>query len=125
MQNLVRPEFSGPVGDATYHLCRNPACPVVYFSENGQTILQSQLQVPVWYKTGACPQYICYCNRVTRKQISEAVISRGARTVKEVARLTGAMQNARCELNNPTGRCCGPVIQDLIKSLLPDNPQDT
>ncbi|MGQ9558516.1 MAG: (2Fe-2S)-binding protein [Desulfurispora sp.] len=125
VKNLVQPEFTGLVGDVAYHLCLHPECPVVYFSESGPTFLQTQLQVPVWYKTGAHPQYICYCNRLTREQISEAVISRGARTVKEVARLTGAMQNARCELNNPTGRCCGTVIQDLINSLLSNNPQDT
>lgn len=81
--------------------------------------------MPVWYKAGAHPQYICYCSRVTREQISEAVTNKGAHTVKEAAELTGAMKNGRCEINNPTGRCCGPLIQDLIQSLLSDIPQDT
>ncbi|MCS5422088.1 MULTISPECIES: (2Fe-2S)-binding protein [Psychrilyobacter] len=59
-------------------------------------------------------EYICYCDKVTKGDIASAVF-KGAKTLKEVVAVTGAMMNPDCERNNPKGICCGKDIVELIK----------
>jgi len=43
---------------------------------------------------------------VTEKDIAIAIKEKGAKTVDEVIKLTGAMVNSNCKVNNPKGTCC-------------------
>lgn len=54
-------------------------------------------------------EYVCYCNKVTEAQIREAMEA-GAVSVEQVIRITGAMVNSNCRVNNPKGSCCYPDI---------------
>lgn len=102
-----------------YYICLNEDCDIVYFSADKKTIFfKEDMNTPIWFKKGADPKFICYCNRVTEQQIIDAVRYEGAKTIKDIVRLTGAMKNARCEINNPLGQCCGPVIQETIEKAL-------
>lgn len=76
------------------------------------------IKTPIWYKKDADPKYICYCNKVTEQQIIDAVLLEDAINIKDVTRITGAMKNAKCEINNPLGKCCSSVIQDTINKAL-------
>lgn len=59
-------------------------------------------------------EYICYCDKVTKGDIVTAVFG-GAKTVKEIMEVTGAMKNSNCQEKNPKGVCCGKDIMELIK----------
>lgn len=48
---------------------------------------------------------MCYCNHVTESDIKNA-IKEGALTVQEVIKITGAMKDSNCAVNNPKGTCC-------------------
>ncbi|WP_051652440.1 (2Fe-2S)-binding protein [Clostridium algidicarnis] len=48
-------------------------------------------------------EYVCYCNKVTEQDIDKAIIEKGATSVKEVIKITGAMVNGNCKVNNPKG----------------------
>ena len=50
-------------------------------------------------------EYVCYCNHVSEQDIVNA-IKNGASTVEEVIKVTGAMKNSNCAVNNPKGTCC-------------------
>ncbi|MEF9952691.1 MAG: (2Fe-2S)-binding protein [Clostridium sp.] len=52
-------------------------------------------------------EYVCYCNKVTEEDIKISV-ENGAKTIQEVIKNTGAMVNANCSVNNPSGVCCYP-----------------
>lgn len=65
-------------------------------------------------KKDADPKYACYCSKVTEDQVIEAVVKHGAKTVKEVNAITGAMKNSLCKENNPLGVCCHKIIQEAI-----------
>jgi bacterioferritin-associated ferredoxin len=98
-----------------YLICMNEDCDVVYYeAEGSKSFTRAQIEVPIWFKKDASPRYACYCSHVTVEDVMEAVIHQGARTVSEVNRLTGAMKNANCSLNNPLGVCCHGVIQEVI-----------
>lgn len=93
----------------------NEECDIVYFSTNlNVSYSKQQIKVPIWYKKDANPKYICYCNQVTEQQIISAVLNEGAKDMKDIIRLTGAMKNGKCEINNPLGKCCSPIIHETI-----------
>jgi NAD(P)H-nitrite reductase large subunit len=59
-------------------------------------------------------EYICYCDEVTKGDIVIAIMN-GAKTLKEVIEATGAMKHSNCKENNPSGKCCGSDILEVIK----------
>lgn len=107
------------VEDDNYYLCLSEKCDIVYYSSNSDFhIEKEQIKVPIWFKEDANPKYICYCNRVTEENIVNAIRNEGARNIKDIIKLTGAMKNGKCETNHPTGKCCSPVIQETIDRAL-------
>ena len=47
-------------------------------------------------------EYICYCDKVTEDDIVRA-IGQGARTIRDIQRMTGAMTHCDCANKNPKG----------------------
>jgi len=58
--------------------------------------------------------YICYCNKVKEADIMKAITEKGAKNVDDVIKITGAMQNSNCAVNNPKGICC---YSDIVKTF--------
>lgn len=118
INNLVDKVYEG-----NYHICLNEDCDVVYFDLENNVIFKKQdIKISIWYKKDANPKYICYCNQVTEQQIINAVLEDEARNIKDIIKLTGAMKNGKCEINNPLGKCCSPFIQNTIdKALMAKN----
>ncbi|MCH1959486.1 (2Fe-2S)-binding protein [Romboutsia hominis] len=56
-------------------------------------------------------EYICYCNKVTKQDIKNAIFENNCKTVKELISFTGAMKNSNCAVNNPKETCC---YQDIV-----------
>lgn len=100
-----------------YNICLDEICDVVYFNQN--IILNKyDIKIPIYFKKDSDPQYICYCNNVTKEQIVDAVIDKGAHNMKDIIRITGAMKNGECETKNPLGKCCRPLIEEVINKTL-------
>ncbi|WP_425059039.1 hypothetical protein SCACP_36880 [Sporomusa carbonis] len=114
VKNMVRNDV--PDSEA-FGVCLAADCDVVYFSP-GRVFRQSDVRVPIAWKDGATPKYVCYCNRVTEDEIIHAVAKNGARTVSDVAKATGAMKNGNCIANNPKGACCHKDIESVIHRSL-------
>lgn len=100
-----------------FDVCLTADCDVVYFSSNA-IFRQADVVVPIAWKNGATPKYVCYCNRVTEDEIVRAVVENKARTVGDVAKATGAMKNGKCLVNNPKGTCCHKDIESVIHRAL-------
>lgn len=119
VKHMVCDEAVKQLGDEDYYLCMNKNCDVVYYSiELDAKFNKHQVKVPIWFKKDADPKYVCYCNKVTEKQVMDAVIKDGARNMKDVSRLTGAMQKGQCLTKNPTGNCCHKIVQEAIDTAL-------
>lgn len=115
VEHLVADKYRKDVAGDQYKICMNEDCDLVYYNlENGKIFLKDQINVPIWFKKDANPKYSCYCSKVTEEQVIEAVVKHGAKTVKEVKAITGAMRNANCKENNPLGICCHKIIQEAI-----------
>ncbi|MDW7650254.1 MAG: (2Fe-2S)-binding protein [Bacillota bacterium] len=99
----------------TFFICMTPDCKVVYYSaQNTYTV--DYIKNPISFKEGVDPKYICYCAKVTEKDIIKA-IKEGAGTLKKVIQKTGAMQNSNCETKNPTGQCCANQIKVILNDV--------
>ncbi len=119
IKHLVNEEFVGQIKEHNYFICMNEECNIVYFNPYlGTSYSKQQVKVPIWFKKDANPKYICYCNEVTEQQIINAVVNNGAKDIKDIIRLTGAMKNGKCEINNPLGKCCSPFIRKAINKAL-------
>ena len=117
--HLIKDEFLDGLGRSNYFICMNEECNVVYFNPSLDMFYRrDQIKVPIWFKKDADPKYICYCNGVTEEQIINAVTNHGAKDMKDIIRLTGAMKNGQCERKNPLGKCCGPIIQETIEKAI-------
>lgn len=119
VESLVKDENKKDVLGGNYFLCKSKDCDVVYYNPDKDMIfLKDQVKVSIWYKKDANPKYACYCSKTTEDEVIKAVIENGARTVEDVIRITGAMENDDCTRNNPRGYCCWNIIQEAIDKVL-------
>jgi bacterioferritin-associated ferredoxin len=72
------------------------------------------VNVPLWFKRKAHPIYACYCSKVTKDEVINAIRKENAMTVQDINRITGSMKNSDCSHHNPLGKCCHKIIQDII-----------
>ena len=115
VKHMVHDELTDQVGEKDYNLCMSEDCDVTYYNtESNVNFNKQQIKVPIWVKKDADPKYACSCSKVTEDQVIEAVVKHGAKTVKEVNAITGAMKNSNCKENNPLGVCCHKIIQEAI-----------
>ena len=116
---MVLEDLLPQITDDDYYLCMNKKCDVAYYNRSLDVqINKDQINVPIWFKEDADPKYICYCSQVTEEAIINAVKNEGARDLKDIIKITGAMKNCNCLVNHPTGKCCSPIIQEVIRKAL-------
>lgn len=66
-------------------------------------------------------EIICYCDNVTRGEIIEAM-EKGARTLADIKRMTGACCSCRCAELNPSGKCCAQDIARVMQEYRAAHP---
>ncbi|MEW8956328.1 Csac_0668 family 2Fe-2S cluster-binding (seleno)protein [Clostridium sp.] len=120
VKHMVLEELIEQVGDDYYFLCMSEGCDITYYNtESNIKFNKQQLKVPIWFKKDSNPKYVCYCSKVTEAEVVNAVVKDGATNMREVLKITGAMNNSQCEKKNPLGKCCHQIIQGAIdKGLL-------
>lgn len=99
-----------------FYFCRNPECGVVYFNrEIGVLIHKEEVRVRVGIKEKDDPVPLCYCFGWTRKKIYDEIRRKGYSTaikdISEKAKKAGC----RCEVKNPSGRCCIEEVKKAVK----------
>jgi hypothetical protein len=102
---------------ATYKLCRNVGCPVVYFAP-AIAIEKTELRVPVNFKENNYDGPVCYCFDYTVASIRGEIQSTGRSTAKAV--ITKEVQAGRCacEVKNPAGTCCLGDITRTARAVM-------
>lgn len=101
--------------DSSYAFCQDPICPVVYFSEQGQSFGVDDLKVPVFQKESGEDVPVCYCFAWTRRRIRQEL--QGSTTPQAILAEIAAHIKARrcgCQVNNPQGFCCLENVRQVI-----------
>lgn len=106
------------VQDTQYLFCRTQACPVVYFSANGeQTFILEQVRERVYQKEPEADDvFICYCFRHTVGDLRAASPEGRLALADDINTGINGGQCA-CDLRNPQGSCCLGNVHSLIKRL--------
>jgi len=97
--------------ESPHYLCQDPACPVVYYGQEGVYTLE-EVRFPI-YDKGA--SLICYCFDWTREGLAEA-LSQGLDPVLQVEEGVRAKRCA-CDQRNPRGRCCLSTLKAEVARL--------
>jgi hypothetical protein len=107
------------VQDIGYLFCKTRACPVVYFSPDGQhTFTVEQVRERVYQKEPENDDVlICYCFRHTVGELRAASPELRLAIIDDVNTGIRAGQCA-CDLRNPEGSCCLGNVRGLVKREL-------
>jgi hypothetical protein len=109
---LLKPESLSQVTGSHYAFCETPNCPVVYYAANGAQFNKEHVRVRVGLKETEDPVTVCYCFEVTERMIREDIQRTGRSSASARIRAEVNAGNCRCEVENPSGRCClGEVIR--------------
>lgn len=104
------------IGQTPYLFCRTRACPVVYFSSDGeQTFMVEEVREQVYQKEPETDDiFVCYCFRHTVGEVHTASSEGHAAILDDINAGIKAEQCA-CDLRNPQGSCCLGNVREVIK----------
>jgi hypothetical protein len=103
---------------SAYGFCPSNNCPVVYFSEQGQTFTTADLKVPVFQKNGNEDVSVCYCFGWSRQRIyKELQHSKKSDVVGMIVAHVKA-KRCGCEVNNPQGSCCLNNVRLVVQQSM-------
>jgi hypothetical protein len=124
VEALVETERRDGLTGEAYCFCETPTCLVVYYSGEGAQVLKQQLRVRVGIKETDDPILLCYCFGVTERMIYDEIKQTGRSTASARIRAEVRAGNCRCEMENPSGRCClGEVAQAEKRAVLEEEGQ--
>ncbi len=89
-----------------YFFCSDPSCTVVYFGDDGSTILKLQLRTRLGVKEDSDDALLCYCFGISKEDFRRNPSTRNFVIAQTKAGLCS------CDTCNPSGRCC---LKDFSK----------
>ncbi len=114
--NILKDEIAKTYGGETPYLCLNPSCEVSYFDPNtNEVFTNGDCAVGIWFKDGAQNSYICYCEKVTEKEIIETVVETGLDDLGSVMLYLRDSIGEACGEKQPAATSCNRYFQDTIK----------
>ena len=94
--------------DGTYSFCHTPQCDIVYFC-NKDTFTTSMVNKEIGFKDAASEQgAVCFCYNYLKSELYDESL---------IDKINIRIDNygSRCDLRNPTGKCCLKDIKRLQK----------
>lgn len=107
------------VQETPYLFCPTAACPVIYFSIDGnQSFSKDQVRVPVHQKEPDDETVpVCYCFGHSPASIQAELRATGHRTVIEEINRGLKTKQCACEIRNPQGSCCLGNVRRVVEQL--------
>lgn len=102
-----------------FSLCVDPICEMTYFSADyGYLYLKRNIKVALDYKEDTEDKYLCYCNEITKDQVTRLVKLNPNLTIKELFDKRGLIKPEKCRKKNPFGFCCLPDIKRFMEDIV-------
>ena len=95
-----------PLPETSFGFCDVPTCDVVYVGADGMLIRKGQLRTRVGVKETEEPVPVCYCFDFTAGQIAADLHQHGRSTIRQYIQEQVRAGRCRCDMANPSGRCC-------------------
>ena len=117
--HLLLEPLTGKIGEGAYYFCATPACTTVYFPASaGRVFTKADLKVRVGIKETEDPVPICYCFDHTRASAWAEIERTGKSTILDSIKREVKAGRCRCEITNPSGKCClGDVTRVVQEGL--------
>lgn len=87
----------------SYYFCDDPNCDVVYFGNDQQVILRSEIRQAVGQKSIAPDKPVCYCFDIRLRDLQT---ERDQNALKAFVIEQTKTSACDCEIRNPAGKCC-------------------
>jgi len=68
--------------------------------------------------TSSKTETICYCNNITRKEITQTIKETGLKTIPDIKKHLREKIVSNCAELNPTGKCCHESFNSVIQKVL-------
>lgn len=118
LANHVKIQYWNEI-DGKFYYCNTFDCPVIYFDRTSSTYFaQEDLRTTVMHKQEIGTEYraACYCKNVLEKTIiDELLVKKCCDSLTDIQKFTEANTGKNCKITNPTGRCCGGQIKNIIQ----------
>ncbi len=102
-----------PEPEQTAWICLDPDCQLVYFGRDGLQLFRTDLHRDPGFKHDS-DGTICYCFGHRRGEIESEVENIGHSLIYEHIVGEVRAKRCRCEVTNPTGKCC---LQDVRRAI--------
>ena len=118
LANHLLPKYLHLIVEPGFFYCPEATCPVVYFNRDANLIFsQNEIRTTVMHKIpiGSKSRPACYCKNVLESQIiEELTVKKCCDSLIDIQNFTEANTGKDCNITNPTGRCCGKQIKEIM-----------
>ncbi|WGK69905.1 (2Fe-2S)-binding protein [Candidatus Haliotispira prima] len=116
LENILKPEAVEAYKGEKPSLCLNPSCDVTYFdAESNEVFTNEDCETGIWFKEKAENSYVCYCQKVTEREIIETVVETGLDDLGSVMLYLREDIGEGCKEKQPAGVSCNRYVQDAIE----------
>ena len=115
----VQPKYWTLINEHGFFFCPTRDCPVIYFHnekklffglDDVRTVVMHKMEI----NTENRP--VCYCKNVLEKTIlDELLVEKCCDSIIDIQNFTQANTGKDCAITNPTGRCCGKQIKEILE----------
>ncbi len=119
MANHVWPKYWKIIDQQGFFFCETRSCPIVYFNneknhyfglEDLHSVVMHKLEISTPHRPA------CYCMSVLEERIlEELLVKRCCDSLDDIKEYTSANKGKNCVITNPSGRCCGKPIKEIIE----------
>lgn len=113
---LLDSEHRTAVSDKIYGLCLSSDCAVSWYAQDdSHHFTTDQTATPIWTKADVDPIMACYCNKITKEMVFDAVKTNGLNDMQSIIEYYRDEMKSMCAVKNPTGKCCSEAFNVMIQ----------
>ena len=116
LRGHVQEKYWDIISDKNYYFSLDKKCPLIYFNNEKRYYFDDKsIKTRISHKIGPEPRPICYCLNVLEHRILDEILDKKCCTsLEDIKKYTGARTGKLCHITNPSGRCCGPQVNEII-----------
>lgn len=103
-----------------YYFCREPDCPIVYFSADGaQVFTTSEIRERVYQKEpNSDDVLVCYCFQYTLDDIRDSATRAETNPIVDAINQGIQLGQCACDWRNPQGDCCLGNVRTILRNVI-------
>jgi len=119
LANHAKSQYWGLIRENGYFFCDERDCPIAYFNNSekhyfGLNDVVKNIMHKMAINTENRP--MCYCKNVLESVVIDELLNKQCcDSIIDIQKFTEANTGKDCTITNPTGRCCGKQIKEVLE----------